>query len=570
MPKLTDLAGTIRNALQIGLRTATVQARSILFRSQFTGTLTWSPTSDVTQQLQDRAGTIALLSDLAAGNPAQVVQTYLTAGNFSTVIPSNCTHFAVQAVGSTGGGGGGRKSAAAIAAFGGGGSASANTTGGWIFYSLAGLGLSPGATLSGTIGAGGTGGAGTSVDSTNGGNGGNGGDTFLRIGAAGTNYLVLVSGGVGASGGTTTAGSGGGAVGGNTLIVGVAGSSSSATASPPAGAASSVGGGSGSAGSGISTANVAFATNGGGRGSGQLGFVTNPPAGVAIGAAGLNGTRLPGTVGTLIPGHGASGGGAALTGAAGKGGDAAFGGGAGGGGAARDGVGNSSGAGGNGAAGGLQIIFYSQSPGQPLDSDLTAIANLAPTSLGLIERTAEGAMATRSIGAGGAAVVAAADAAAARTAVGLGNIQDTANGIAVRTGLANYSSFYQLSVQSSGTSSWIEILNGGGVNKGAFFGMAGSGADGDNFDLFNWQGGAIRFHVATVAQAVQSSMILLNTGHLSVPGGVAARFYTPGTMPVALAVPYGLIVTVYDTTSNPSTYLAYTDNSNWYKLRGVL
>lgn len=48
---------------------------------------------------------------------------------------------------------------------------------------------------------------------------------------------------------------------------------------------------------------------------------------------------------------------------------------------------------------------------------------------------------------------------------------------------------FVLSIQSIGSDySWLEILNNGGQNKGAFFGMALN-----QFQLFNWQGGDIEF-----------------------------------------------------------------------------
>lgn len=49
---------------------------------------------------------------------------------------------------------------------------------------------------------------------------------------------------------------------------------------------------------------------------------------------------------------------------------------------------------------------------------------------------------------------------------------------------------YALSVQQAGQYSYIEILNDGGTNQGAFFGM-----EDDQFVLYNWQGGDILFYV---------------------------------------------------------------------------
>lgn len=62
-----------------------------------------------------------------------------------------------------------------------------------------------------------------------------------------------------------------------------------------------------------------------------------------------------------------------------------------------------------------------------------------------------------------------------------------------------HSTSYELSVQSNGGFTYIEILNGYGTGAGAFFGMEGTGVEGDVFSLWNYQGGPIYFYTAPTA-----------------------------------------------------------------------
>lgn len=84
-------------------------------------------------------------------------------------------------------------------------------------------------------------------------------------------------------------------------------------------------------------------------------------------------------------------------------------------------------------------------------------------------------------------------------------------------------SVYPLSVQSTGVNTYIEMLNGAGTNKGAFIGIAGVGADGDSFELFNFQGGSIDFFTDTVASSFVLRMIITASGNVGIgtPAGVA-------------------------------------------------
>lgn len=72
----------------------------------------------------------------------------------------------------------------------------------------------------------------------------------------------------------------------------------------------------------------------------------------------------------------------------------------------------------------------------------------------------------------------------------------------------------QFSFQSTTTSTDIEILNGGGIGKGAFINLAGTGADGDNMGIFNFQGGHIDFFADPLASTVNLRLTILREGNL--------------------------------------------------------
>lgn len=78
---------------------------------------------------------------------------------------------------------------------------------------------------------------------------------------------------------------------------------------------------------------------------------------------------------------------------------------------------------------------------------------------------------------------------------------------------ATYSDFV-LSIQSTGSDySWLEILNNGGVDKGAFFGMAFN-----QFQLFNWQGGDIEFWTYPTASDGRVRFTITNDGNYGFDG----------------------------------------------------
>lgn len=154
-----------------------------------------------------------------------------------------------------------------------------------------------------------------------------------------------------------------------------------------------------------------------------------------------------------------------------------------------------------------------------------------------------------------------------KNAAGLTSFFTTAGGGVVRRSSgALYSSQYDLSIQSTTGTAWLEILNSYGSNGGAFFGMAGSGVAGDSFNLYNWQGGPIRLFTSPTAANSTHGWEFGNNGHLQCPGGVAFKWYLPNGLPAPSTSPYGLIATVYDASSSPNTYPVINDNASWLKV----
>jgi hypothetical protein len=75
---------------------------------------------------------------------------------------------------------------------------------------------------------------------------------------------------------------------------------------------------------------------------------------------------------------------------------------------------------------------------------------------------------------------------------------------------------FGLSVQNigdSGEGSWLEILNSGGANQGAFFGMAGN-----QFQQYNWQGGDIEFNTFPTPSNGYTRVTISKEGNLALDG----------------------------------------------------
>ena len=89
------------------------------------------------------------------------------------------------------------------------------------------------------------------------------------------------------------------------------------------------------------------------------------------------------------------------------------------------------------------------------------------------------------------------------------------NGIVGTIGGSNYG----LSVQDNSPNSWIEILNNGGVNKGAFFGISSN-----NFEMWNYQGGPIDFYTDVTATSGLNRLRINNNGNVLIGTTTDAGF----------------------------------------------
>jgi hypothetical protein len=77
--------------------------------------------------------------------------------------------------------------------------------------------------------------------------------------------------------------------------------------------------------------------------------------------------------------------------------------------------------------------------------------------------------------------------------------------------ILNATNPYTLSLQSNNQDTFLEILNSGGLGKGAFVGM-----NDDNFELYNWQGGDIIFLTAENPSAGFGRLYIKNDGKIGI------------------------------------------------------
>ena len=83
--------------------------------------------------------------------------------------------------------------------------------------------------------------------------------------------------------------------------------------------------------------------------------------------------------------------------------------------------------------------------------------------------------------------------------------------IAGVSGVVSSTNQYALSLQNNANQCWLEILNNGGVNKGAFFGMSNN-----DFHLWNYQGGNTVFYNGTTAQSASPRVTISGSGNLGI------------------------------------------------------
>ena len=83
--------------------------------------------------------------------------------------------------------------------------------------------------------------------------------------------------------------------------------------------------------------------------------------------------------------------------------------------------------------------------------------------------------------------------------------------IAGPSGLVSNTNEYALSLQNNASSVWLEMLNQGGVGKGAFFGVVNN-----DFQLWNFQGGNTVFYNGTTAQSAFPRVTISGSGNLGI------------------------------------------------------
>lgn len=242
---------------------------------------------------------------LASGIQWTHVETFIASG--SVVVPAGVTlvHYEIQA-GGGGGGGGGAGSGLAQGAGGGGGGGQG---GSWANGSVA---VTPGETITVTVGAAGA--AGLGVLTGNGTDGTSGGNSIISSPTLGT--VTLLGGGFGAGGGRSTATTVSGSGGANGSVAtrtggfitssgaGGVGQSSSVTSTAGAAGQTSIAGAGGTGGTTVGGGN-----NGGGGGGGGASFY----GAAGNGGDGGNDTPVAGTVAVGIGAGGGGGGGAGST-----------------------------------------------------------------------------------------------------------------------------------------------------------------------------------------------------------------------------------------------------------------
>lgn len=95
---------------------------------------------------------------------------------------------------------------------------------------------------------------------------------------------------------------------------------------------------------------------------------------------------------------------------------------------------------------------------------------------------------------------------------GNSNLRINYSGTMADAGFAGFGLSVQ-NINDAGEGSWIEILNSGGANTGAFFGMFGN-----QFQLFNWQGGDIEFWTFPTASNGYPRVTMSDTGNMGLDG----------------------------------------------------
>ena len=138
----------------------------------------------------------------------------------------------------------------------------------------------------------------------------------------------------------------------------------------------------------------------------------------------------------------------------------------------------------------------------PADNDMFVIVDVSDTSMASTG-TNKKLAASYLMKSSGASPGAVSQAQTFTNAVGVGGAPGSGFNLDVRGGQARITSSgtpvaspYTLSVQSTAASTWLQILNSAGAGKGAFFGISG-----DDFELWSYQGGELKFYTSPIAGA---------------------------------------------------------------------
>lgn len=119
------------------------------------------------------------------------------------------------------------------------------------------------------------------------------------------------------------------------------------------------------------------------------------------------------------------------------------------------------------------------------------------------------------------------------------------------------SSSYELSLQNNSTSCWLEILNDGGPNKGAFFGITSN-----IFEIWNYQGGPIKFYTSPTPTSGTIALTIGTDSSTTFGGGVKYKEKTIATLPSA-AASAGYRFEVVDSVPI-ARRVAFSNGSAWY------
>jgi hypothetical protein len=162
----------------------------------------------------------------------------------------------------------------------------------------------------------------------------------------------------------------------------------------------------------------------------------------------------------------------------------------------------------------------------------------------------------------GAALRTAASAAEARSTIGAGTIStQSSSDVAITGGTVNGVSVAATKAFNSSVNLTAGFWAGVDTTPRCVFsaGLASTAwtIDNNNGD-FRW------FTPGNVRMSIRASDSML-----SAYGPIVPKLYTPQSRPAANSLYYGAMIAIYDPNFNPSIFIAWTDNTNWYRISGT-